>query len=96
VLAEQAKLARAAQVFAKGQALREELGLPPWNQELAMTDAGPAFTDALLRAGLSEADLREAMTIGRSAEIQELIDAALRDAANATASTVDLQRLASD
>jgi predicted ATPase len=82
VLARRGKLERAAQLLEKAQAIREELGLPPWNP---VADPSVARTDALVRRGLGEGELREAMSVGRKAETQTLLHAALQEAVNGTA-----------
>jgi hypothetical protein len=59
----QGNLERAAQLFKKAQALRVEIGIPPWTPK---TDPVNAQTDAMVRRELSEDALHDAVTVGRT------------------------------
>ena len=82
VLARQGNLLRAAELSGKAQALREDLGIPPWRPE---TDPLLTAADAELRDGLGEDARREAVSVGRGADLRDLLDTALREAEEAIA-----------
>jgi predicted ATPase/class 3 adenylate cyclase len=77
IVASQGDVERSAQLFEKAQALRREIGLPPWTPE---TDRLNTQTYALLRAGLEEGALHEAMSVGRNAGVRDLLETALEQA----------------
>ena len=80
LLAQQGKLERAAQLLGKTQALREELGREGIDEVSPQVDALLARTVAQVRGALSEEARLEALRVGRTADLQELLQAALQDA----------------
>jgi predicted ATPase len=80
LLARQGNLERAAQLLGKTQALREELGREGIAEVSPQVDALVASTVAQVRSGLSEEARLEALDVGRTADLQELLETALQDA----------------
>jgi predicted ATPase len=92
VLAKRGKAALGAQLLGKGERLREEVGRHPWNPE---RNPLVAEADARLRNDLSETARLTAMRAGRSADLQQLLEEGLREAATETAAE-DIPRGSSD
>jgi predicted ATPase len=82
VLAQCGNFQRAAQLFGKAQAITEELGMT-WEPE---RQAPGENADTLIRSGLSEEARLEGLRVGRDANVRELLEIALGEAAMATES----------
>jgi predicted ATPase len=82
LLARQGSFERAAQLLGKAQALREELGQEAVGEGQPSTHVDTLFasTVAQVGKGLSEEARLEALDVGREADLQELLKAALQDA----------------
>jgi tetratricopeptide (TPR) repeat protein len=82
LLARQGNLDRAGQLLGKTQALREELGRAGIGEGESSAEVSPLLANAVaqVRGGLSEAARLEALSVGRAADLLELLDAALQDA----------------
>jgi tetratricopeptide (TPR) repeat protein len=82
LLVRQGHLDRAGQLLGKTQALREELGRGGIGEGESSAEVGPLLADAVaqVRGGLSEEARLEALSVGRAADLLELLDAALQDA----------------
>lgn len=80
LLARQGNLDRAAQLLGKVQALREELGREGIWDISPQVDPLVTSTVAKVQGGLGEEARLEALNVGRAADLQELLEAALQDA----------------